>query len=905
MADLRQQTTFGNRYRLVVRCVGLTALVIAIVGSLVALTAPDRPPSGDFGRILAIVQGTEPASVALRAGWGVALLGFTVTLVWLISELLGGLFLVQGRKQAAGTANSIRIVLALLLCIVVNLVSFREHRKFDLTRSAQFTLPAEATQQLRQLRAESPTTVVVLQLHKTAGTLTDKPDAYDYAAERKTVEKVRDLVDQLREFGPQFTVAVLDVEDEKFERQLRELSQRRPGLRDAVLTARENSVFLYADGKVRSESRAEADRALAGPFPPAVSPDPDDTNRRLVYPAGVTRVSFTEFLQLDKTSSREATATEREGLSGLLGGVAYLPGVPGRGNLVLIPQGEETFLRRVVALEERRPRVGLAVIHPYLSSRETLDEYSAAGLRQSLEANGFQVTDLILKRWSRGGPPTAAAYTFEESELDRVENRVNLLTLLLNDRDTAIAIFEQARQRSEATLARLNEPMTERARIIAEAAAPLQRFVQGRITTEAQLRTVLQSLNETVTTLRDERAEFARRLAEATPRYQELVRDERASEGRRMTDVAAKFRANIAELDALIVPRLTTLDLTKGEVIPPDLFRLTAEQATVIREFVASGKPVLFALGPTNVGRSTPGGTADEIEALLPRLGIQLGRQTVLTDREATAMAERRDDALGSKVDVPSLQFDPSLTEGDVPNPVAEAFRVTARAVDRRLEIKRSGYRPLQLAPGFARGSAPAVEVARTSRESWNEERPLPESDYIPKFEPPKPDDPKKGTADEERRGPFTVGLALEVPVPLEWLPAKSFPAGNLDAASQQQLASLLVAWDGGLSAALLTAASTKLDRPMVRVAAFGHGGLFAGRTLDPAAEALLLRTLDWQLRRDDRLPTDRPEAEKWRFPRVQLSSQTAALWHWGMFLLLPLLCVYAGTLILMTRRLR
>src|SRR5581483_4818730 len=109
------------------------------------------------------------------------------------------------------------------------------------------------------------------------------------------------------------------------------------------------------------------------------------------------------------------------------GGPAFAPGVHGKGNLVLLPRGKEAFVKKVLALEERRPRVALAVIHPLLTSREEFDEYTAAGMRKALEANGFEVVDVILKRWTRTGPPTPAAYTYEESELDRVESRYGLL----------------------------------------------------------------------------------------------------------------------------------------------------------------------------------------------------------------------------------------------------------------------------------------------------------------------------------------------------------------------------------------------------------------------------------------------------------------------------------------------
>ena len=65
------------------------------------------------------------------------------------------------------------------------------------------------------------------------------------------------LVAQLREFGPRFNVVVLDAEDDRFERQVKELTRTRPGLAEAIRTAPADSIFFYADEKVRRLPRAE------------------------------------------------------------------------------------------------------------------------------------------------------------------------------------------------------------------------------------------------------------------------------------------------------------------------------------------------------------------------------------------------------------------------------------------------------------------------------------------------------------------------------------------------------------------------------------------------------------------------------------------------------------------------
>src|SRR5207244_2748696 len=106
--------------------------------------------------------------------------------------------------------------LAAALVAVVNAFSFAHYLRFDWTRQKLFTMPAAIEKQLRQLRSDAPTKIVLHQRHSTFGQA-EKPDSYDAAAERKVVEKVRDLVDQFQELGPRFQVDVLDVQEEDYQ----------------------------------------------------------------------------------------------------------------------------------------------------------------------------------------------------------------------------------------------------------------------------------------------------------------------------------------------------------------------------------------------------------------------------------------------------------------------------------------------------------------------------------------------------------------------------------------------------------------------------------------------------------------------------------------------------------------
>lgn len=913
-ADVRQRTTLGNRFRFLVRVLGMTGLLAVPVGWVLA--GDSLPPVETWNVDVLRSALTGAADPAVKAGTIALVAGAAAVALWLVVELLGGLFLVAGRKTVVGTNSALQMALAAALLVVVNVVSFGTHWRFDLTRDKQFTFPPQLIDELRTLRADSPTTIVVLHLHATAGSLSDVPNpygkAYGKAAERKVIEKVNDLVDQLREFGPRFNVVVLDAEDDRFERQVKELTRTRPGLAEAIRTAPDDSIFFYADEKVRRLPRAEADRLSDGPSKPAAAPDPGDAGRTLVYSGAVTRMSFSDFYQLDMTSSKEPTGPERREVAAVAGGAAYAPGVRGSGNLVLLPRGKEAFVKKVLALEERKPRVALAVIHPLLTSREEYDEYTAAGLRATLEANGFEVVDVLLKKgWNRRGDLAPAAYTYEENELDRAEARVNVLNILVADREAAVGQLRQLKNKlDKASLAELDRAFG--------------RQLGRRISSEEDRAFLRRVFDDTIQVRQEEQAAFAAQAAEAGARYRDLLRNERAAENRRVTDVKEKLRQYVADCDLLIVPRLTVVNLARGDTIPPSLFNLSKDQAEVVREFVKAGKPVLFAIGPTNVDRRGPPGdpAGDEVERMLPQLGIIPGNQTVMTEVEAQAMAERQNEGLAGAVDVPPLVFDAAPADGKGPNPVAEAYRVTARAVDRRLDIRESGFRPIYVAPAAAGRLPFAAEIMHAGKEYWNEPQPVPDDDSIPRYDPAKPDDPKKGTRDEERRGPFPVGVAVETPVPADWFDPTGLPATALPTAAAAGVAAvhpnapnglaagypaavLALPLDKGLLAAGLTLAADRVKRPTVRIVALGHGGLFTGNRLDPAQQTLLLHTLNWQLRRDDRLPADVPDEKKWRYPRADLSAREFFAWRWLTFAGLPLLTAYVGLIALMVRKVR
>ncbi len=847
MTDTRHRTTLGATLRFAVRLLALLGLAAGVVGGGILWVEAPQVRTADFWRsagasVAALLDGT--AGTLTQAGGILACVGLGLILLWGVVELVGGLFFVAGRKSAEGTFTFALMLLAVAALVVVNWVSAEWYGRFDRTRDHRFTLDRELVDDLKKLDPNTPTTVLVLQLDKTSAYDPDQPDAVTAAAQQKITEKVLDLIDELRqhpELSARFDVRVLHRRDEKFEEQLTAATVGNADLRAAVEAAPESSIFFASNNRVR-------------------------------------RMPFSHFYMLDKTASRGKEAVGQDAN-------------PATANLVLAPQGKERFVRALVGLERKRPKVGLLTIHPYLTSRKPEDEGTAAfssfGLRAALEHDGCEVVDVVLKKgWEAGTGLSPSAATFDESKLEEVEAEYLGASEAALEAEIELRNLEIVRERVRTA------PL-----------ADVERMVRGAPRggmPEKEYREKLQSvlIEPSMRQLRSDADEAKKRAAEAEPRYRKLLGDDRIQADRRASDVYTKLKAAAADCDLLIVPRFTTMSLVNGQVISPSLYPLAKSQTDVIRDFLTAGKPVLFAFGPATGARGF-GATSDENETLLQRLGIELGTQTVLTAAEATAM--KKPATLGDRsVQLPPLE----VVKSD--NPVAVAFDRANRSVDGTLELKRSGYRPIYLAPrGKPFASSPAL--LQTTEDAWNEDRPLPEPGgrpgaraYFPKFDTAKPDDPKKGTREEERKQKFVVGVAAEVPVPAEW----TNPTAAAVQAAAVQAASADVGFGPGVAAAVMSpdAFQTTASDKTVRVAVFGHGGFFVGKKLDPGQEALLLSTVNWQLRRDDSLPKDVPDADKWRYPRAALDTREQAYWQAGGVLGLPLIAALLGVVALLFR---
>jgi uncharacterized membrane protein len=862
MADTRQRTTWGTRLRFLSRSIGLTGILAAVIGVTLAATAFPSIEQWNTDTFRTATDGTlgrfaRVAAISLAVGVVAIALALAV-------ELLGALVLITGRRTAASTTATIGTIAALALLIFVNAYSFTHHARYDFTRNRQFTLATDLAERLRTLRSDSPTTIVVLQKHKVFGTLSDDRDAFTKAAEEKVTEKIKDLVDLFREFGPRFNVVVLDTEAFGYRKQLEDLTRDAPELRDAIKSAPENSILFHANKRVQ-------------------------------------RLAFNEFLQLDKTASEAANG--------------------GRANLVLLPQGIENFARRVLSVQERRPKVAVCVVHELLSTEFAEGRgrtYTMAGLRKSLTENGYDVIDVVLKKnWSSAGSLEElkpAADTRAESTLERLEGELTTAEAELASAREEARLFEEILKRIADVKGR---PWNDRN-------ALYQKLVRGAEITEEVEPQFLASITRRAERANQALDEANRERRTAEDRVTAAMKDERSLQDRRASDVKEKLTRVLADVDLLVIPRFTVEDATEGLDVAPAIHKLSKEQVEVIRDFMAKGKPVLACLGPITPSLPRrPGESAEDFEKrmrtaiaegtdgfenLIAERGIELGPDLVLFDGESRAFAARRAGKQfggGVPTDIPPLVLSSSSEGLHVePNPVAAATRLTARSVDQKLDVRLRALRPVYIAPRWQARLPFAAEFAFTSPESWNELRPylqfrpLPDGTVtatdVPRYDPTDKDDPKKGTREEERRGPFPVGVAIENKIPATWI--------NEEYGREEAAATVLLPVDG-LMAAGLTVSARQLDRPQQRLIVFGSGNLFAGAKLEPPQEKLLLHSVNWLTGREDRLP--RAEEPAWSFPRVAMTDREQILWRLGTAIGLPLVAIYMGLMVMMVRRLR
>ncbi len=794
----RRPAFFWSRLHFLIRLLGLTGLLVACVG-VVLLHIQGRLASW------------SAALDALRApdwmGW-LVIGGAAAVAPAVLVELLVGLWTASARRGLFGLNAFVQVVLAAALLVGVNVAAFLHPFRFDWTRDQQYTLPADVRADLGRLNDE--TTVVIYLRHQPAGGGDARPDRYDFAAERKVVEKVKDLVQELRETGPRFRVETLDVEEQGFDDKLKGLTKDSPELLHAVESAPESALFFRSKGGVQS-------------------------------------MSFNDFDRLEKVASREADG--------------------GRGNLVLAYAGPRKVADRILNVEERKPRVGVLVPHEGLGTNGSVNFFTLSGLKKALNAHGIEVRDVVLKREADGSP---AADRPEDSRLARLLHEHDFFDGFLKDEDDVVKELDKQ----------------------------IHDWPNGRDEDG------LEDRQEALATHREIIRQVGRQRDDVEKELQGIDQDAVAERGRNNNDLTAKLDRELADCDLLLIPRHTIMD--QGRTLTgrnSEFFGLSADQAASIQEFMRQGKPVFACLGPRNEpspddpdGGNPP--PPDALEKMLGDLGLHFSKKAVLFDGQIKVSADTEDDVLvlSNEGKAPPLRAgrdeafpellrsaaafapagqDPWPALGAAawpepkaePQPAARSLRLRERASGRPFDLALKYPRAVYLDDAVRQASPFDPTLLSTGPEWWNDLHPFPpRSRPFLVYFPPRRKDADNGTTEAKRRGPFTVGVALETDVPKRWL----------------------------------TSAADKPAR--LRVAAIGHGGPFIGETLSPSQEELLLDTCNWLLRRDDRLAE--PAAD-WRYPRAEMSDRDQAIWLWGAQLGLPLLFAFFGAVVLLLRRLR
>lgn len=715
-----------SRWHLAFRMLGLTGLLAAAVG--VVLLSLDVDLSSWQTAWQAVRSQLDQGAPELGAG--LLLGGGLVALLALLIEVIVALRQVAGRRSAFGGNVALQIALALVLLVGVNVYSYRHYLRIDWTYDHRFTLPEDVRDKLSKLRGQ--TTIVVYQRHKTFGQLSDKPDAYDYAAERKVVEKVKDLVEQFRELGPQFKVVVLDVEEEGFNDKLAELTTNAKELGDAIDKAPENSIFFYGGDKVQ-------------------------------------RLSFNDFYQLDKTASQEA------------------------GNLVLLAQGVEPFADNVLYIDQKRPRIAVGVIHEILSTEGESEELSMPGVRKTLAAHGFDVRDLVLKKGWDMGTPEPTVLTFDESKYERLEAQRDDLREEVKSIEKELPLFqklikewkekpiEELKKTAFAKQNRLQDRLDEEIR--QEVVKALEPGLTLRQLILEQNRKELESVEKEMSAVNVDNLAEQRRLS-----------DVRAKASRQLADcdlliIPQPTLFNVTRGDRRIPNRLYQLDDAQVRAIEDFL----KAGKPILACFGPANEPSERMMMDPMAGG--PSKLEKALEKLGIKFGNQTVLFNVESKAFAERRGGLLIQGANVEVPPvefdwqPGAGLPPSVAlkrPPEKPNEIRESMRLAARSLgkDQPLELRLRHPRPVYYDPPDGEQPEHEPEFMMANAASWNENTPFATRERTPRYEPPSASDPATGTLDEKRRGPFPIGVAVKATLPASWYTDKNAKPGKVRVAA-------------------------------------------------------------------------------------------------------------------------
>ena len=661
------------------------------------------------------------------------------------------------KRGALGLNELILVGLAVLLAGFVNYWAFGHYRRFDWTRDKQFTTPEATAEQLRRLK--EPIDIVVYIAHKTFGRADTKPDAIDYAAERKVVEKVRDLVERYGEIGAQVRVQVLDVEEEGYDKKLEELPKV---LQEEIAKAAENSILFRSGDHIK-------------------------------------RLSFSDYYQLDKRASKA------------------------QANLVLRAQGEEAFSRQIFKIDEKKPEIVFAVGHEAFTLESDipfgLKGLGAALERWGMKGRAVILKDfspLQRRPPNPPGEPKAIALSYKELRFQQLTDRIRFCSEQIDAWKERVKLIPEERKKV-AGISR--EDMKRRARALINALGLRRGTERLFLVAVGQLRmtdAVHKEILKDILAVYDEEVELAGQQREAYTKMQAEAEKEKATidqkeidQMRSFTDTKSKLQYLLRNCDLLVVPRVTwqAINYPNPWGVPNWYHEPDQAQIDAFAQYLRGGKPILAAMGPyasswreeLNPGRRIHpqyGFVVDKdpklprrFEKLLGNYGFKLDSRLVLFDDEMTSF-ESRERPQFAGVSVPPLAFEDPKPSGDGaarPNPIAHSLGALASARDLPVTIKARHPRVVRYEPpGTDLGYSPYF--AWTDAKSWGETQPFIKledylksrrgggpSNYVPKYDPKVAFDAgkkdsedsdkkakKKLPAKKDERGPFPIGAAVE-----------------------------------------------------------------------------------------------------------------------------------------------
>jgi hypothetical protein len=648
----------------------------------------------------------------LWAGLVVVALGTAAAVAGLVVEIRAAMEISSSRRGFAGSFSAAQVLLATLVLVEINAFSFFYYHRFDLT-GHEFTIPADIRQQLSQLRGD---TTIVVHLTHNFGMLAGNIDDYDFAAEREVIERVQDLAEEFREFGPQFKVHVLDKKDKHYREKLDQLTADAPELSAAINHTSEDSVFVLAQHKVQT-------------------------------------LGFQQIFQLDKRASASADG--------------------GRGNLVLNYQGERPFAVKVLNSDERKPRVAVCVVHPQLGTESSSEDLTLAGLKRALAARGFETRDIILKTNFRQDRATGrltadpAVLTYDDTKYEQLEDAVSASD------DNIVAVRDEIKQidqtlkkfRNTKSLKKLRKEFFPDAE--GELTEEDRQFNIKRL--EAMIRGRENYVKNEENKKKLIRAEQHKIDLPEMAEQRRLV-DLKAKLARKLADcdliILPRMTIFNAARGQAIDNQIYQLDPAQVEAIKDFL-----KQG---KPLLACFGP------PTDPFGGMPrdpihGGGSDGVETMLRELGINLGNETVLyRDERQSYMVDRRGPLLifGAQVPVPPVEFAwqeagrgsanrAERPTHERPNPVARSLQLTIAGIapsstDANLDLRLRNPRPVDSLGGSFKYDPTFLMTDPTA---WKEMQPMATG------ESKAPSPGRDGTRQ------ISIGVAIETALPKHWKP--------------------------------------------------------------------------------------------------------------------------------------